>query len=99
MKYVLLGKLAADWAVKQEKRITTARSKLKELGMKVESVYYTQGEHDFVDIVEAPNPETMLAFSVWYAQQGYGRIRSMPAFDERQMVAALKRTGGRRKKD
>ena len=99
MKYVLLGKLSADWAVKQEKRVTTARSKLKELGMKVESVYYTQGEYDFVDVVEAPTAEAMLAFSVWYAEQGYGRIRSMPAFDERQMVAALKRAGGRRKKD
>ncbi len=98
MKFVLLGKLSADWAVKQEKRVTTARSKLKELGIKVDSVFYTLGEHDFVDIIDAPNAEAVLAFSVWYAEQGYGRIRSMPAFDERQMVAALKRAGSRRKK-
>ena len=48
--------------------------------------------------MDAPNPEAMLAFSVWYAEQGYGRMNSMPAFDERQMVAALKSAGGRRKK-
>ena len=35
MKYVLLGSLSADWAVKQEKRVTTARAKLKQLGMKL----------------------------------------------------------------
>jgi hypothetical protein len=28
---------------------------------------------------------------VWYAKQGYGRIRSMPAFDEKAMSTALKK--------
>jgi len=34
----------------------------------------------------------MLTFSVWYASQGYGRFRSLPAFDDAAMRAALKRT-------
>ncbi len=98
MKYVLLGTLGSDSLVKQKRRITTARAKLKELGMKLESVYYTQGPYDFVDVVSAPNAEAMLAFSVWYSQQGFGKIMSLPAFDERTTVKALTAGGVRGKK-
>jgi uncharacterized protein with GYD domain len=90
MKYVLLGTLSADWASKQAERMTKARAKLDKLGIKLESIHYTQGDYDFVDIVDAPNPEAMLAFSVWYATNGLGRIRSMPAFDTRSFEAAAK---------
>ena len=31
----------------------------------------------------------MLAFSVWYVKQGFGRFRSLPAFDDAAMRAAL----------
>jgi len=98
MKYVLLGSLNADTMTRQEKRTTTARAKMKELGIRLESVYYTQGPHDFVDVVDAPGAEAMLAFSVWYAQQGFGKIQSLPAFDERAMVKSLNLSGVRGKK-
>ena len=91
MRYVLLGNLSDQWASRQAQRTRSAKAKLKKLGIKLESVYYTQGEFDFVDIVDAPKAEALLAFSVWYAKQGYGRIRSMPAFDEKAMTAALKK--------
>jgi len=96
MKYVLLGTLNPDFFKKQEKRTTTARAKLKQLGIKIESVHYTQGPYDFVDVVDAPNPESMLAFSIWYGEQGYGRLESLPAFDERTMVKSLQGAGMRR---
>ena len=91
MRYVLLGTLEAQWASKQKERVKKAQAKLKELGMTVQSIYYTQGPYDFVDVVEAPNPEAMLAFSVWYAAQGLGRIQSLPAFDGDAFEAAVKR--------
>jgi uncharacterized protein with GYD domain len=93
MKYILLGKLEAEWAGKQKERVKKAQAKLKELGMTAQSIYYTQGRFDFVDVVEAPNPEAMLAFSVWYASQGLGRIQSLPAFDADTFEAAVKRAG------
>ncbi len=98
MKYVLLGTLGVDSLEKQKRRSTTARAKLKELGMKLESVHYTQGQYDFVDVVNAPSAEAMLAFSVWYSQQGHGKLTSLPAFDERTFVKALAKGGlrGRR---
>jgi uncharacterized protein with GYD domain len=92
MKYVLLGELGPDWAGRHAERIDQAKAKLKELNIKLEAVYYTQGEVDFVDIVDAPSPDAMLTFSVWYVTQGFGRFRSLPAFDDAAMRAALKKT-------
>src|SRR5438477_10187940 len=89
MKYVLLGNLSPEWASKQSERTSKARAKLDKLGIKIESIHYTQGYYDFVDIVDAPNPEAVLAFSVWYATQGLGRIQSMPAFEPKTFEASI----------
>jgi uncharacterized protein with GYD domain len=72
MKYVLLGNLSPEYASKQSERVKKAKAKLDKLGIKIESIHYTQGYYDFVDIVDAPNPEAMLAFSVWLLQPASG---------------------------
>src|SRR5438067_4185157 len=51
MKYVLLGNLSPEWASKQSERTSKAKAKLDKLGIKIESIHYTQGYYDFVDIV------------------------------------------------
>ena len=91
MKYVLLGTLSADWATKHAERVGKARAKLDKLGIRLESVHYTQGPFDFVDLVDAPNAEAMLAFSVWYSSEGLGRLQSLPAFDTPGFEAAVAR--------
>jgi uncharacterized protein with GYD domain len=90
MKYVLLGTLSSEWATRQAERTAKARAKLDQLGIRLESVHYTQGPFDFVDLVDAPSPEAMLAFSVWYAAQALGRIQSLPAFDAQSFETAAK---------
>jgi uncharacterized protein with GYD domain len=90
MKYVLLGTLTPEWATKQTERIGKASAKLEKLGIRLESIHYTQGQFDFVDLVDAPNAEAVLAFSVWYATQGLGRVQSLPAFDPKSFEAAVK---------
>ena len=67
------------------------KSKLDALGIKIGLLYYTQGPYDFVDVVDVPNAEALLAFSVWYSAQGLGRIQSMPAFDAKTFETALKK--------
>jgi uncharacterized protein with GYD domain len=93
MKYVLLGQLEAEWAGKHKERIKMVQAKLKELGVTVDAIHYTQGPFDFVDVVNAPNAEAVLSFSVWYAAEGFGRIQSLPAFDSETFEAAVKRAG------
>jgi len=90
MKYVLLGTLSPEWARKQSERVGKAKAKLDKLGIKVESIHYTQGYYDFIDIVDAPKPEAVLAFSVWYSDQGLGRIQTMPAFEAKTFETAVK---------
>jgi uncharacterized protein with GYD domain len=94
MKYVLLGNLSPEWAHKHSDRVGKAKAKLDKLGIKIESIHYTQGHYDFVDIVDAPKPEALLAFSVWYSTQGLGRIQSMPAFEAKAFEAAIKDAAG-----
>jgi uncharacterized protein with GYD domain len=57
MKYVMLGTIDSRWVGKHAERSAQARSKFKELGIELETVYYTQGPFEFVDIIEAPDPE------------------------------------------
>ena len=81
---------------RQAERTKTARAELEKLGITLESVYYTQGAFDFVDFVdvaEAPNAEAILVFSLWYMKQGFGRISTMPAFDEATLESVAKRIG------
>ena len=91
MKYILLGTLSTDWAAKHGARVQSAKKKLADLGITLEAVYYTQGQYDFVDVVDTPNPEDLLTFTVWYVTQGYGRIQSMPAFDTETLARAAEK--------
>jgi uncharacterized protein with GYD domain len=68
-----------------------AKAKLQDLGVTLDAVYYTQGPYDFVDVIDSPDPGAALAFSVWYANQGYGRIQTLPAFDLDAMERATQR--------
>ena len=89
MKYIFLGTIESRWLSKQAERYKKASSKLKQLGIKLENVYYTQGNYDFVDIIDAPGPEAVLAFSIWYSNKGFGRIQSLPAFGDKTMRRAI----------
>lgn len=91
MKYVLLGTLSPEWASRHGARVQSSKEKLKQLGVQLEAVYYTQGRYDFVDIVDAPEPDALLTFSLWYVSQGYGRIESMPAFDMETLAGAAEK--------
>ncbi len=91
MKFVLLGSISKEWAAKHARRTGLARAKARQLGIKIDTVYYTQGKYDFVDVADAPNAEAVLAFSIWYATKGLGRMQTMPAFGEAAFVAATKK--------
>jgi uncharacterized protein with GYD domain len=91
MKYVLLGSIDTAWVGRHAERTKLAKAKLQDLGVTLDAVYYTQGPYDFVDVIDSPDPEAALAFSVWYANQGYGRIQTLPAFDLDAMERATQR--------
>ena len=90
MKYVLLGKLAREWLDRPAERTRLARAKLSDLGIKLETAYYTRASFDFIAIVEVPSPEALLTFTVWYSKAGYGSIEAIAAFTEDEMDRALR---------
>lgn len=89
MKYVVLGTINPKWAEDWDRRVAAVHAKLDQLGISVESALYTQGEVDFVETLDAPTAEAMLALSLWYMAEGYGQLRSMPAFGMDIVKAAL----------
>lgn len=93
MKFVLLGTISAKGAAKYKERGAKAFAKGKTLGFKIESLYYTQGPYDFVEVLDAPNAEAVLVMATWFAKQGYGRVIAMPAHDIATMKRADKRAG------
>ena len=88
MKYILLGTIDSKWLNKQSERYIKSSKKLQQLGIKLENVYYTQGQYDFVDVINAPGAESVLTFSIWYANKGFGRIQTLPAFGDKAMKRA-----------
>ena len=91
MKYVVLGTLDKG-AITTGSRVSRAKKKLADLDIKVESILYTQGEYDFVDILDAPNPEAMLLLGAAAGLHGrplpgLGKTRSLGAGAERRRNA------------
>ena len=91
MKYILLGSIDSKWLNKQSDRYTKSSKKLQQLGIKLENVYYTQGQYDFVEIIDAPGPETVLGFTIWYSKKGFGVIQTLPAFGDREIRNIIKK--------
>lgn len=89
MKYVFLGTLNPEWIGAQKERVDNSKAMASKLGVTFDAIYYVQGYYDFLDIVEASDASGVLAFSAWYAKQGYGRITTLPLFDEAAMEAAV----------
>ena len=89
MKFVFLGTLAPAKIERPRERVSACKKKAAELGMSIELIYYTQGAYDFVSVVDASDTYVVLGFSLWYAKQGYGRIATLPAFDEDAMDRAV----------
>ena len=91
MKYVLLGSISPSWLSKQAERLTKSNEKLKQLGIKQDTVLYTQGQYDFVEIIDAPGPSTVLGFTIWYANKGFGSIQTLPAFGDKEIRKIIKK--------
>jgi len=92
MKFILIGTHSPDWIGRTEERGERAFAKCKALGLTVLGNYFTQGQFDFVTIIEAPAPEAASAFSIWYMQQGFGRVQTLLAYDAAGFASVLEKT-------
>ena len=92
--YVLLSKLTDEgWKTIRERpeRIKEVNRELEAFGVKVLNQYAVLGQYDFVNIIEAPDNETVAKISVELGSRGTIHIMSMPAIPIDKFIESIKR--------
>jgi uncharacterized protein with GYD domain len=92
--YILLSNLTDEgWKTVREKpeRIKEVNEELQVFGVRVISQYAVLGHYDFVNIVEAPNNETIAKVSIELGSRGTIKIVSMAAIPIDEFIALVKK--------
>src|SRR5258708_13229376 len=63
------------------------------LGLTVHAQYALMGQYDFLNIIEAPDEETMAKAAIMLASRGTMRTTTLPAIPVEQLIARLKADG------
>ncbi|MEJ5339035.1 MAG: GYD domain-containing protein [Aquificaceae bacterium] len=66
---------------------------LERFGVKVLAQYVVMGPYDFVNILEAPDNDTIVKMAVELGSRGTIRTLTMPALDVDQFIKDLKELG------
>jgi len=70
-------------------RLRQVNQDVEELGAKVLHQWATLGAFDFVNVVEAPDVETIAKVSVALGARGSTRIQTLPALEIEQFLQTL----------
>jgi len=92
--YILLSTLTAEGrkTIKERpERIQEVSREIEAFGVKVLYQYAVLGPYDFVNIVEAPDNETVARVSVELGSRGTVQIMSMPAMPIDEFIANIKK--------
>ena len=91
--YVILSTLTDEGrkTLKEKpERIMEVNKELEAMGVKVKEQFAVLGPYDFVNIVEAPDNETVMKMSVEIGSRGTIQLLSMPAVSVEELVKKLK---------
>lgn len=91
--YILLSTLTDEGrkTVKERPdRITEVNHELERMGVRVVSQWAVLGPYDFVNVVEAPDNETIARASLELGSRGTVHISSLPAIAVEQFIAGIK---------
>jgi uncharacterized protein with GYD domain len=92
-KYILLSTLTPDGQKtlkNRPERIKEVNKEIEELGVKVLEQYAVLGPYDFVNIVEAPDNDSVFKMSVELGSRGTIKILSMPSITIDELIETLK---------
>jgi len=91
--YIMLSNLTSDGletVKKKPDRILEVEQELKSMGVTIKGQWAVLGEYDFVNLVEAPDNETVARASVEIGSRGSVSIVTMPAIPVEEFIASLK---------
>ncbi len=90
--YVILSKLTDEGrkTIKQNPdRMFEVNKELESMGIKVKEQFIVLGPYDFVNIVEAPDNDTIMKMSVELGARGSVELLTLPAIHAEDFVKAL----------
>jgi uncharacterized protein with GYD domain len=90
--YILLSTLTQQGVQtlkSNPERLRQVNQDVEELGCRVLHQWATLGEFDFVNVVEAPDTETVAKMSIALAARGSTRIQTLPALEVEDFLRAL----------
>ncbi len=91
--YIMLSTLTDEGAktIKENPdRIKEVNLEIEALGVKVLSQYATLGQYDFVNVVEAPNNETIARVSAELSSRGSIRLQTLAAIPIDDFIAKFR---------
>ncbi len=91
--YIMLSTLTDEGAKtvrENPNRIKEVNLEIEALGVKVLSQYATLGQYDFVNVVEAPDNETIAQVSLELSSRGSIRLQTLPALPIDDLIAKFK---------
>jgi len=90
--YILLSRLSTQGVQTLKSnpdRLREVNNDVEELGAKIVHQWATLGEWDFVNIVEAPDTQTIARVSIALGARGSTRIQTLPALTIDELLATL----------
>jgi uncharacterized protein with GYD domain len=93
--YILLSNLTDEgWKTVKDRpeRIKEVNRELEAFGVRVIRQYAVLGPYDFVNVVEAPNNETIARVSIELGARGTIKMMSMAAVPIDEFIASVKKS-------
>ena len=90
--YILLTTLTSEGVQTLKNnpaRIREVNREVEQLGAKVTAQWATLGRFDFINVVEAPDEETIARVSLELGSRGTGRYETLPAIPVDDFIASL----------
>ncbi len=91
--YVILSNLTDEGrrTIKQKpERILEVNKEIENMGLKLHKQYALLGSYDFVNIVEAPDNETVMKMSVEIGSRGSTHMMTLPAIPVEELIKKIK---------
>jgi len=98
-KFIMLTSLTdegMETLKKNPERIKEVNEEVtQKFGVKILEQYLVMGEFDFVNVMEAPDNDTMVKMAIELGSRGTIRTLTMPALEVDKLIQDLKEMGGK----
>ncbi len=90
--FIMISRLTPDGVqtIKTNpQRIKEVNNEIEQLGAEVKEQWATLGQFDFVNVVEAPDEQTMARISLELGSRGTAKYESLPAIPVDDFISSL----------